>query len=53
MVDFTLKLCVDAFKSGIVPYAYVVASLNLLVQSLFNIAFGSKGIPKARGYRGE
>lgn len=53
MLSWTYSICLFAAKSGVLPAAVVVASLNLLVQILFSAAFGSKGLPKIRGYRGE
>ena len=53
MLDFSAKLCVIAFSCPYVPAALIVASLNMLVQIAFSVMFGSKGLPKVRGYRGE
>lgn len=53
MLDFSLKLCMAASSSPVVSMAVIVASLNMLVQITFSIVFGSKGICKIRGYRGE
>lgn len=52
MIDFSLKLVLKAADSGMVPAGMVVASLNMLIQILFDLCFGSKGIPVIRGYRG-
>lgn len=52
MIDFSLKLVTAASGSGMVPAALIISSLNMLVQILFDLCFGSKGIPKIRGYRG-
>lgn len=51
-LNFTYKMCLQAFDSGLVPAAYVVCSLNMLIQILFSVLFGSKCLPKIRGYRG-
>lgn len=53
MLNFTYKLCMFAASSHYIPAATVIASLNMLVQILFSVCFGSKGLPKIRGYRGE
>lgn len=53
MIDFSLKLVLAAADTPIVPAALVVSSLNMLIQILFDICYGSKGMPKIRGYRGE
>lgn len=54
MIDYSYNLVLFvANNTDIFPAALVVAALNLLVQNLFNLIFGSKGLPKIRGYRGE
>lgn len=53
MLNFTYGLCQFAGKTHLIPAATVIASLNMLVQILFSVCFGSKGLPKIRGYRGE
>lgn len=52
-LNFGFKLVIQASKSGVVPAALIVSSFNMLVQILFSACFGSKGLPKIRGYRGE
>lgn len=54
MIDFSYNLvrfCMN--NANVFPAALVVAACNMLVQGLFNLIFGSKGLPKLRGYRGE
>lgn len=54
MIDYSYNLVIFvANNTDIFPAAIVVASLNLLIQTLFSLIFGSKGLPKIRGYRGE
>lgn len=52
-LHFSFKLCSAAAKSEILPAAFIVAALNMSTQILFSVCFGSKGLPKIRGYRGE
>lgn len=52
-LHFSFKLCSVAAKSEILPVAFIVAALNMSTQILFSVCFGSKGLPKIRGYRGE
>ena len=52
-LSFSYKLCSRAAGSDFVPVAYVVCALNMTTQILFSVLFGSKGLPKIRGYRGE
>ena len=51
MTEFSLKMVLAASGSGMVPAALIISSLNMLVQVMFDLCFGSKGIPKIRGYR--
>lgn len=53
VLSWTYSICIFAARSGVIPAAVVVASLNLLVQILFSAAFGAKGLPKIRGYRAD
>lgn len=54
MFNFTYSLVAFVMNNNsIIPAALVVASGNLLVQNFINLVFGSKGLPKLRGYRGE
>lgn len=54
MFNFTYSLVVFVMNNdSIIPAALVVAAGNLLVQNFINLVFGSKGLPKLRGYRGE
>ena len=53
MIDFSFKMIMSAVNSGVVPAALIVASFNMLVNIAFSVMFGSRGIPKIRGYRGE
>ena len=39
--------------TDVIPMAVVIAALNMLIQNFINLVFGSKGLPKLRGYRGE
>lgn len=53
MLGWTYNLCLTASSSAFVPAALVVASLNMLIQIAFSVCFGTKGLSKIRGYRGE
>ena len=47
LIDFIIH------NKSVFPASIIVAALNMLVQNLINLVFGSKGLPKLRGYRGE
>lgn len=54
MIDFSYNLvrfCMQ--NANVFPVALCIAAGNMLVQGFFNLIFGSKGLPKLRGYRGE
>lgn len=52
MMGWTFSLCKEAFDSALVPAALVISSLNMLLQVFISAVFGTKGLPKIRGYRG-
>ena len=54
MINFSYSLLTFFMKHrAFIPGAVVVAAANMLVQNFLNLIFGSKGLPKLRGYRGE
>lgn len=54
MFNFSMHMCVQAFKySDFVPAFVLIASLNMLLQNAFSLAFGHKGNTKIFGGRGE
>ena len=54
MLNWSYNLCIWVHENhGLIPAAMIVCSLNMLIQILIDWAFGSKGLPKLRGYRGE
>ena len=54
VINWTYQLCFRVFEnSKFVDAALIVASLNMLFQIFFSVLFGTKGLPKIRGYRGE
>lgn len=54
MIHFTYELCnYFMHHKDVIPSAVVIACANMLIQNTFNLMFGSKGLPKLRGYRGE
>lgn len=53
MLNWSMKLVMQTWDSAFVQGAMIVASLNMLIQIVFDFAFGYKNNMKLRGDRGE
>lgn len=54
MIEFSYNIVLFVKNhTDVFPAALCIAAGNMLVQNFINLVFGSKGLPKLRGYRGE